>query len=95
MGGTDGDELSLRYDPSPVGSLRYSSDAGSVDGESTQPDAVNKKAVAILNRVRDKLGGHDFLRDAIEVPKQFDLLIGKATSHENLCQCYIGWCPFW
>ncbi|OQV15683.1 Target of rapamycin [Hypsibius exemplaris] len=96
MGGTDGDDLSLRYDPSPVGSLRYySSDAGSVDGESTQPDAVNKKAVAILNRVRDKLGGRDFMRDAIEVPKQVDLLIGKATSHENLCQCYIGWCPFW
>ncbi len=22
-------------------------------------------------------------------------LIQQATSHENLCQAYIGWCPFW
>lgn len=22
-------------------------------------------------------------------------LIQQATSHENLCQSYIGWCPFW
>ena len=26
---------------------------------------------------------------------QVGLLIQQATSHENLCQCYIGWCPVW
>ncbi|CAF3972421.1 unnamed protein product [Rotaria sordida] len=25
---------------------------------------------------------------------QVELLIQQATSHENLCQLYIGWCPF-
>ena len=56
----------------------------------------NKKAVAVINRVRDKLTGRDF--DAcvtLDVSQQVDLLIKQATSHENLCQCYIGWCPFW
>ena len=31
----------------------------------------------------------------INVERQVQLLIEQATSHENLCQCYIGWCPFW
>ncbi|KAJ7542470.1 hypothetical protein O6H91_10G108000 [Diphasiastrum complanatum] len=26
---------------------------------------------------------------------QVQKLIAQATSHENLCQSYIGWCPFW
>ena len=36
--------------------------------------------------------GRDFQTDApIDVPEQVDMLIKQATSHENLCQCYIGW----
>ena len=31
--------------------------------------------------------------DGIEA--QVQRLIVGATSHENLCQSYIGWCPFW
>lgn len=62
----------------------------------SQPEAVNKKAVLIINRVRDKLTGKDFTNyDTLTVQKQVDLLIEQATSNENLCQCYIGWCPFW
>ncbi|XP_013416422.1 serine/threonine-protein kinase mTOR-like [Lingula anatina] len=61
-----------------------------------QPEALNKKAIQIVNRVRDKLTGRDFQSDeSIDVPTQVNLLIKQATSHENLCQCYIGWCPFW
>ncbi|KAL0821941.1 hypothetical protein ABMA28_005332 [Loxostege sticticalis] len=58
---------------------------------------VNKKAVAILHRIRDKLTGRDFphIDPVVSVPKQVDLLIKQATNNENLCQCYIGWCPFW
>nr|CAH7722994.1 unnamed protein product [Callosobruchus chinensis] len=64
--------------------------------DGSQPEAVNKKAVAIINRVRDKLTGNDFkLDEPLTVEKQVDLLIQQATSNENLCQCYIGWCPFW
>ena len=29
------------------------------------------------------------------VDAQVQRLIVDATSHENLCQSYIGWCPFW
>lgn len=59
-------------------------------------EAVNKKAVTVINRVRDKLTGRDFDPNVtLDVPAQVDLLIKQATSHEHLCQCYIGWCPFW
>ena len=53
---------------------------------------MNKKAVNIINRVRDKLTGRDFAtEDPVDVQRQVELLIQQATSHENLCQCYIGW----
>ncbi|CAM4714382.1 unnamed protein product [Leuciscus chuanchicus] len=56
-----------------------------------QPEALNKKAIQIINRVRDKLTGRDFSHDeTLDVPTQVELLIKQATSHENLCQCYIG-----
>lgn len=58
---------------------------------------LNRKALAIVNRVRDKLTGRDFphILETVTVQKQVELLIQQATSNENLCQCYIGWCPFW
>lgn len=38
------------------------------------------------------LTGRDFSHDeTLDVPTQVELLIKQATSHENLCQCYIGW----
>lgn len=58
---------------------------------------LNKRALAIVNRVRDKLTGRDFqhIDETVSVQKQVELLIQQATSNENLCQCYVGWCPFW
>lgn len=57
-----------------------------------QPEALNKKALVIVTRVREKLTGHDFDKNvAVSVEKQVELLIKQATSNENLCQCYIGW----
>ena len=62
-----------------------------VDGDNA-PDASNKRALKIVRRVREKLTGRDFSSDeTVDVPKQVQLLIELATSHENLCQCYIGW----
>ncbi|OQR67589.1 serine/threonine-protein kinase mTOR-like [Tropilaelaps mercedesae] len=59
-------------------------------------EVLNRKAVAIIERVREKLTGCDFdKRTHLEVSQQVELLIRQATSPENLCQCYIGWCPFW
>lgn len=65
-------------------------------GVTAEPEALNEKALEIVNRVRDKLTGRDFsANETLDVPSQVELLIKQATSHENLCQCYIGWCPFW
>jgi FKBP12-rapamycin complex-associated protein len=65
------------------------------EGQSA-PEATNAKAVSVVQRVREKLTGRDFDTNvSLDVPRQVDLLIQQATSHENLCQCYIGWCPFW
>lgn len=59
-------------------------------------EATNKKARMIIDRVKQKLTGNDFnSQEAISVQTQIDLLIQQATNNENLCQCYIGWCPFW
>lgn len=59
-------------------------------------EATNKKARIIVDRVKQKLTGNDFnTQDSITVQRQIDLLIQQATNNENLCQCYIGWCPFW
>lgn len=59
-------------------------------------EVTNMKARIIVDRVKQKLTGNDFnTTDEITVQRQVDLLIEQATNNENLCQCYIGWCPFW
>lgn len=81
----------------PTGSFQSKkSNKDNVLGETSQPEALNKKALTIITRVRDKLTGRDFSHEEmLVVQKQVDLLIHQATANENLCQCYIGWCPFW
>lgn len=63
-------------------------------GGSAHEEALNNKALALLRRVEDKLNGTDF-GDPLEVPDQVQRLLTQATSCENLCQLYIGWCAFW
>lgn len=56
----------------------------------------NARSVLVLRRITNKLIGNDIINDAqLDVPEQIDMLIQQATSIENLCQHYIGWCPFW
>lgn len=56
----------------------------------------NARAQLVLKRITDKLTGNDFRRfNELDVPSQVDKLIQQATSVENLCQHYIGWCSFW
>jgi FKBP12-rapamycin complex-associated protein len=69
-------------------------------------EVLNERAVAVMERVSAKLTGRDFA-DAAGAPGsagsgegdpvavQVQRLVAQATSHENLCQSYIGWCPFW
>lgn len=63
---------------------------------------LNERAVAVMKRMSDKLTGRDFIGDGLpqsgesdSIASQVQRLISQATSHENLCQSYIGWCPFW
>lgn len=66
--------------------------------------ALESRAHSVIKRIEDKLNGTDFIDtdDAGGKPvkgddtrKQVAKLIDAATSHTNLCQSYIGWCPFW
>ena len=47
----------------------------------------------MIGRVEAKLNGRDFGngKTVLDVPEQVENLIRQATSHVNLCQCYIGW----
>lgn len=55
--------------------------ASSVSGDNFQAEVINKKALSIINRVRDKLTGRDFSQgDPIDVPTQVDLLIKQAKA---------------
>ena len=59
--------------------------------------ALNDRAISVLRRVKSKLAGSDFPDEAahLDVPTQVHRLIAEAQSDLNLCQLYIGWCPFW
>eukprot|EP00766_Chilomastix_caulleryi_P005381 gnl/Chilomastix_caulleri/6868.p1 GENE.gnl/Chilomastix_caulleri/6868~~gnl/Chilomastix_caulleri/6868.p1 ORF type:complete len:103 (+),score=25.65 gnl/Chilomastix_caulleri/6868:27-335(+) len=49
-----------------------------------------------LDRIRSKLNGTDFDDYSyVTVEQQTKLLIKKATSLENICQCFWGWLPVW
>jgi FKBP12-rapamycin complex-associated protein len=65
-----------------------------------------RRARQLVDRVRDKLMGQEdprippcieerVPRPQAPVPSQVDRLIRQATSHENLCQAWKGWCAFW
>jgi len=66
------------------------------EGIEPEHEELNQKAVSAISRVESKLNGTDF-DDAKKktVLEQIQRLIMEATSHQNLCQSYIGWCPFW
>ncbi len=64
--------------------------------EEAYGEVKNERAVEVISRVDRKLKGRDFEDSvALDVPTQVQKLIEQATSIENLCQCYPGWCPFW
>lgn len=62
-------------------------------------EALNEKALKVIRRVQDKLSGTDFPDcvdgNPMDVQDQVQRLIVQATSSENLCQLFIGWCSFW
>jgi phosphatidylinositol kinase/protein kinase (PI-3 family) len=61
-------------------------------------EALNGKALKVIRRVQDKLTGTDFacgIGEPVDVTDQVQRLIVQATSSENLCQLFVGWCAFW
>lgn len=66
------------------------------EGLEAPAEVLNEKAIAVIRRVQDKLTGLDFdNEEALDVAEQVERLIQQATSNENLCQCFIGFCAFW
>eukprot|EP00053_Salpingoeca_punica_P020177 m.209872 g.209872 ORF g.209872 m.209872 type:complete len:925 (-) comp17813_c0_seq1:564-3338(-) len=62
--------------------------------------SINEKASQMIKRVECKLQGDEFAGHVghgkqLSVKDQVQMLIQSATSHESLCQAYIGWFPFW
>jgi phosphatidylinositol kinase/protein kinase (PI-3 family) len=56
---------------------------------------LNKKALEAVNRIKAKLLGNDFKTGTnLQVREQVENLIKQATSHENICQGWLGWNPF-
>jgi FKBP12-rapamycin complex-associated protein len=79
--------------------------AAHADGEPVgQGELMNARALEVITRVQAKLTGRDFFStddltsdevDDLTVEQQVERLISEATSVENLCQMYQGWCPLW
>lgn len=66
------------------------------DESINRPETLNAGALNIINRVSNKLTGRDFNLDVpLDISAQVQLLIEEALKVENLCQAYVGWCPFW
>jgi FKBP12-rapamycin complex-associated protein len=83
-------------------SLRQREVLSLLEGEAGQAheEALNEKALKVIRRVQDKLSGTDFsdvaeTGEPLDVSDQVQRLIVQATSSENLCQLFIGWCAFW
>lgn len=91
------------HDPLINWRLLNRADTSNDKGEkSHMKEELNERAVAVMKRISSKLTGKDSTdrtvvrENAVDyVEAQVDRLITQATSVENLCQSYIGWCPFW
>ena len=96
-------ESQQQQQPRPSGSSLRARRVSALDGAVTDPQGANEakevqnaRAVQVLSRVKEKLTGRDFRSDEeLDVERQVAKLIAQATSVENLCQHYIGWCSFW
>ena len=64
--------------------------------EQVESEELNKIAKIVLERIIDKLKGTDFSKMiTLDTKQQVEKLIKQATNPENLCQSYMGWCPYW
>ncbi|KIJ55748.1 hypothetical protein M422DRAFT_24274 [Sphaerobolus stellatus SS14] len=67
-----------------------------IEDMGNKQEVRNERALHVYKRVQDKLNGRDFDPNVtLSIEAQVDRLIQEATSLENLCQCFSGWCAFW
>ena len=65
------------------------------ESKELEKEELEKVSKFIFSRIEDKLNGKDFFdKKEYDVKDQVDTLINQATSVENLCQLFAGWCPF-
>ncbi len=70
--------------------------------DQAEEELFTERGIIVIQRVSDKLTGLDFVGAdgtsaiiPLDVHEQIDRLIKQATSNENLCTSFFGWCPFW
>ncbi|CDS00383.1 hypothetical protein [Sporisorium scitamineum] len=69
--------------------------AGGAPGAAGQ-DMRNQRALEVVRRIQNKLSGRDFNpAESLSVSAQIERLVQDATSKENLCVAFVGWCSFW
>ena len=65
------------------------------DEKQQKGNIINNIALQAIIRIRSKLNGKDFNdKESLNYRDQVEKLIIQATSHENICQAYVGWGPF-
>jgi serine/threonine-protein kinase mTOR len=87
--------------PRGLSKVDFSSSSTSVgtvsvnQSENSIPDeALNDRAVSVIQRINNKLEGRDFDQNVkLDYEEQVRKLINQATSIENLCRSYAGWLP--
>uniref|UniRef100_A0A0K0D0A5 Non-specific serine/threonine protein kinase n=1 Tax=Angiostrongylus cantonensis TaxID=6313 RepID=A0A0K0D0A5_ANGCA len=77
------------------GTKRVPGEKHDVTRRKTLQEAPRIVRERVIDRIKQKLTGSEFGNGEVDVQEQIDRLVEQATLHENLCQCYIGWCPFW
>ncbi|KAL6730005.1 hypothetical protein Aduo_001008 [Ancylostoma duodenale] len=77
------------------GTKRVPGEKHDVTRRKTLQEAPRIVRERVIDRIKHKLAGSEFGSGEVDVQEQIDRLVEQATLHENLCQCYIGWCPFW
>ena len=78
------------------------------NAEQKAHDLLKQRSREAIDRVKIKLNGYDFVpqqhiytlmmdgqMQEMDIRTHVERLIEQATLAENLCQCYIGFCPFW
>lgn len=88
--------LAWRLTAERVDERKNKADENEILSGESRPEIKNQRGLDVIDRVKAKLAGKDFKHQGpLDVNQQVDMLIEQATSLENLCQCFIGWCAFW